>query len=108
LTHEKKNIFEDIPINLPAEIFEKIIEDRDFLLERIVSDGHSSPPNFWYDQEKNEFVMLICGSAKIIYYDGISFSLSAGDYLIIPAHQKHRVEETDKNQKTIWIALHYK
>lgn len=104
---EKKNIFAGLPENLPEEIFETIIEKKDFLLERIISVGHNSPQNFWYDQEKNEFVMLMSGSAKIIYDDGKSFSLSAGDYLIIPAHQKHRVEETDKNQKTIWLALHY-
>ncbi|MFA7419721.1 MAG: cupin domain-containing protein [Melioribacteraceae bacterium] len=108
MTNEKKNIFAGLPENLPEEIFESIIESKDFLLERIISGGHTSPPNFWYDQEKNEFVMLMSGSAKIIYDDGKSFSLSAGDYLIIPAHQKHRVEETDKNQKTIWLALHYK
>lgn len=108
MTNKKKNIFAGLPENMPEEIFESIIESKDFLLEKIISDGHNSPQNFWYDQEKNEFVMLMRGSAKIIYDDGKSFSLSAGEYLIIPAHQKHRVEETDKNQKTIWLALHYK
>ncbi|KAF0151926.1 MAG: lipid A 3-O-deacylase [Ignavibacteria bacterium] len=104
----KKNIFAELPKELPEEIFEKIIECKDLLLERIISDGHSSAPNFWYDDNKNEFVMLLSGSAKILYDDGTSFFLLPGDYFIIPAHQKHRVEETDKNQKTIWFALHYK
>lgn len=108
MNKEKKNIFENLPAELPEEIFEKIIESKDFFLERIISGGHISPPNFWYDQEKNEFVMLLAGSAKVLYDDGTSFSLLPGDYIKIPAHQKHRVEETDKNQKTIWLALHYK
>jgi len=108
MTNEKKNIFAELPQNLPEEIFEKIVEGKDFFVEKIISDGHTSAPNFWYDQEINEFVMLMSGSAKILYEDGNSFSLSPGDYLIIPANQKHRVEETDKSQKTIWLAIHYK
>lgn len=108
MTNETKNIFAEIPGTLPEEVFEKITEGKDFFVERIISDGHISPPNFWYDQETNEFVMLMSGSAKILYDDGSSFSLSPGDYLIIPAHQKHRVEETDKTRKTIWLAIHYK
>lgn len=105
---KKKNIFDELPVELPEEIFEKIIESKNFLLERIISEGHTSPPNFWYDQEKNEFVILLSGSARVLYDDGTSYSLLPGDYINIPAHQKHRVEETDKNKKTIWLALHYK
>ena len=105
---EKKNIFAELLQNLPEEVFEKILEGKDFFVERIISDGHASPPNFWYDQKTNEFVMLMSGSAKILCDDGNLFSLSSGDYLIIPAHQKHRVEETDKTQKTIWLAIYYK
>lgn len=108
MINEKKNIFAGLPNELPEEIFEKIIERKDFLLERIISNGHSSASNFWYDQENNEFVILISGSAKVLYDDGTSFTLLPGDYINIPSHQKHRVEETDKNQKTIWLALHYK
>ena len=108
MTNEKKNIFGELPQNLPEEVFDKIIDGKDFFVERIISDGHASPPNFWYDQETNEFVMLMSGSAKILYGDGNTFSLLPGDYLIIPTHQKHRVEDTDKNQKTIWLTIHYK
>ena len=108
MTNKTKNIFAEIPNTLPEEVFEKIIEGKEFFVERIISDGHDSPPNFWYDQERNEFIMLMSGSAKILYDDGNSFILSPGDYLVIPAHQKHRVEETDKHQKAIWLAIHYK
>jgi cupin 2 domain-containing protein len=30
-----------------------------------------------------------------------------GAYVHIPAHRKHRVEWTDPNQPTIWLAVHY-
>lgn len=108
MANDKNNIFAGLPNKLPEELFERIVEGKDFHLERIVSEGHTTPPNFWYAQENNEFVMLLSGSAKVLYDDGTSFSLLPGDYINILAHQKHRVEETDENQKTIWLALHYK
>jgi cupin 2 domain-containing protein len=102
-----KNIRDNIPAKLSEEYFEDIITGNDFKLERIISEGHSSPEDFWYDQDKNEFVFLVSGSAELVYDDGQKFSLKEGDYLVIPAHQKHRVEKTDSRQKTYWLALHY-
>ena len=102
-----KNIFENIPENIKEELFEDIISTKDFKLERIVSEGHSSPDGFWYDQKKNEFVLLLSGSAKISFDNGEKFELKPGDYLIINAHQKHRVDQTDPLEKTFWITLHY-
>lgn len=102
-----KNIFENIPVDLKEEFFEELINSEHFKLERIISEGHSSPPNFWYDQDKNEFVMLLSGSAEIVLENEEKVNLAPGDYLIIPAHKKHRVERTDTKTKTFWIAIHY-
>ena len=102
-----RNLFDVTKENFSNEIFERMIENENFVLEKIISEGHSSPRDFWYDQNKNEFVILISGSAKLQYDDGQITNLNPGDYLIIPAHKKHRVEWTDPNQKTFWIALHY-
>lgn len=104
---ELKNIYDNLPLNLDEEFFEKLIETENFTLERIVSAGHSSPKDFWYDQDRNEFVIVISGSATIKYFDGEIFNLNPGDYLIIPAHQKHRVEKTSETEKTIWLAIHF-
>jgi cupin 2 domain-containing protein len=104
---EIKNIFENIPENIREEVFESFIDNKNFRLERIISEGHTSPPNFWYNQENDEFVLLLSGSAELHFENGEKFVLKRGDYLIIPAHKKHRVEWTDENQKTIWLALHY-
>lgn len=102
-----RNIYNNIPAIIKEEFFENLIETNEFKLERIVSEGNYSPPNYWYDQEKNEFVLLLTGSATLSFDDGTLIKLIPGDYLIIPAHKKHRVEETDKNQKTFWLALFY-
>ena len=102
-----KNIFENLPSSFKDEFFEDIISSPDFKLERIISEDHSSPDGFWYDQDKNEFVLLVSGSAEIAFHDGKSINLKPGDYITIPAHKKHRVEKTDKHKKTFWLALHY-
>ncbi|MCL4549961.1 MAG: cupin domain-containing protein [Bacteroidetes bacterium] len=104
---QTKNIFDEIPDNLVNEMFEELISSKEFKLERIISKGHSSPKGFWYDQEKNEFVLLLSGSAKLSFENGESFELKPGDRLIIPPHEKHRVDWTDPEQNTIWLALHY-
>ena len=102
------SLFENIPAELPEEIFETICSTKRVKIERILSKGHSSPEGFWYDQEQNEFVLVLQGSAglKIEGEDDIVI-LKAGDYLNIGSHVKHRVEWTDSSCETIWLAVHY-
>ena len=102
-----QNIFENFGGELKEEFFEEILAGRDFKMERIVSEGHSSPENFWYDQDKNEFVLLISGGAVLEFENNELIEMKPGDYLIIPAHKKHRVAKTDSEQKTFWLALHF-
>jgi len=103
-----KNIFLDIPKSLPDELFEIIVQTGNIKIERIVSKGHSSPKDFWYDQDQNEWVLVLKGKAEILIkdHDG-PILLKEGDYLNIPAHVNHRVESTDKEQETIWLAVFY-
>ena len=91
-----------------GEIFETLIETDRFRLERIVSTGQATPGGQWYDQEKNEWVALLSGSAGLLF-EGESRVrvIRPGDCLLIPAHRRHRVEWTDPDQETIWLALHY-
>lgn len=102
------NLFEDIPEKLTEELFTDIIQENDFKVERIVSEGHCSPQNFWYDQELDELVFLLKGCAEISFEDLTSIKLFPGDFINIPAHKKHKVVYTDNKQKTIWLAIHYK
>jgi len=103
----KKNIFDNIPSNIPEEIIEILIDSDQLKVERIISKGHVSPKDFWYDQDKNEFVVLLKGSAKLLFENDEQIILSAGDYIFIPAHKKHRVEWTDPEIETIWLAIFY-
>ena len=103
-----KNIFSDIPDNLPDELIELIAENHDVTIKRIVSRGHISPNDFWYDQAKNEFVFLVCGEARLRFGEKEEFvQMKKGDYIIIPAHKRHRVEWTSPDEDTVWLAIHY-
>ncbi|MDJ0743526.1 MAG: cupin domain-containing protein [Xenococcaceae cyanobacterium MO_167.B27] len=100
------NIF-DLPSSLPnKELFESIVSTDNILIERIISTGQTTPPEEWYDQAKDEWVILLQGEAILSYADGSQIKLTAGDYLFIPAHQKHRVEYTSSEPPCIWLAVH--
>lgn len=96
-----------LPEPLPnAEQFESILHNQSLLIERIISTGQTTPQGEWYDQEQDEWVILLQGEATLSYADGSQIQLKPGDYLLISAHQKHRVEYTSTNPPCIWLALH--
>jgi len=102
------NIYSDIPKELPNELFEKIIQNGSFKLERIISKGHSTPKGKWYNQSEEEWVVVLKGSAGIsIEGEAGTVVLKPGDYIHLPAHLKHRVEWTDATTETVWLALYY-
>ncbi len=101
------NIFANIPDTLPEELFTSLVKQDNVHIERIVSKGHSTPPNQWYDQAQDEWVITLQGQAVLIYEQNLqTLSMAAGDSVFIPAHTKHRVEWTDPDIQTIWLAIH--
>ncbi len=103
-----KNIFSNIPEALPDEICQEILATDNLKIERIVSKGHASPEAGWYDQDTNEWVILLKGSATLVFKDSKqSIHLNPGDYINILSHTRHRVEWTDPDQNTVWLAVHY-
>ncbi|MGQ4650252.1 cupin domain-containing protein [Lyngbya aestuarii] len=100
------NIF-NLPVELPnEELFESLASSTNLLIERIISTGQTTPTGEWYDQKRDEWVILLQGEAKIAYLDNPAVTLKAGDYLLIRAHQKHRVEYTSSEPPCIWLAVH--
>ena len=101
---EKENIYQNLPVNLADESFETIIKTKNVVVERIVSLRHASPPKFWYDQDKNEWLLLIKGQACLRFEKGNKkIVLNPGDYITIPAHARHRVEWTDTKVKNYLV-----
>lgn len=102
------NLFADLPRDLAQEQVTELLATPGVTIERIVSNGQASPPDFWYDQARPEWVMLLTGAARLRFDDDATVhALKPGDYLHIPAHRRHRVEWTDDTQPTIWLAVHY-
>lgn len=75
-----------------------------FRVERIISHGHTTPAGQWYDQEQDEWVMVLQGEAALAYADGSEIRLVAGEHLFLPRHCKHRVSFT--SSPCIWLAVH--
>ena len=101
------NIFSAIPGKLDQEVFELLAGNGGVTIERIISKGQKSPESGWYDQEKNEWVMVLKGKAVLSFEDQASVQLNEGDFINIPAHKKHKVAWTDPDNETIWLAVHY-
>jgi len=102
-----ENIFSIRPANLENEALDVLINNSNVTIERIISKGHRSPETGWYDQEKNEWVMVLRGGAELTFADQTIVRLEAGDFIHIPPHKKHRVSWTDPDQETFWLAVHY-
>ena len=73
-------------------------------VERIVSNGQVTPEGEWYDQDLDEWVVVLEGEARLHYMDGEEVGLKKGDSLFLPKRRKHRVVYT--SSPCIWLAIH--
>jgi cupin 2 domain-containing protein len=101
------NITDSLPLTLIEEQFQTLAQKGNVKIERILSYGQVTPTVEWYDQSQDEWVMLVQGEARLEYDDGSQIDLKKGDYVMIPAHTKHRVAWTIENELTIWLAVHF-
>jgi cupin 2 domain-containing protein len=88
------------------EFVEALVERPGARIERIVSTGQVTPAGEWYDQPEDEWVALLSGRAALRLADDTRVDLHAGDWLLIPAHVRHRVEETTADPPCVWLAVH--
>jgi cupin 2 domain-containing protein len=89
-----------------GEGFHELFSNSSVKIERIVSRSHSSPPGFWYDQNQDEWVIVLKGRAVLEFDGGETMVVAEGDYVTIPRHLRHRVAET--SEETLWVAVHAK
>lgn len=91
-----------------TELFNVLLQRKNVKIEQIVSTGQTTPVNEVYDQEWDEFVLLMQGEAKITMVDTqTTIALSAGDSVMIKAHEKHVVSYTSSEPPCIWLAVHF-
>ena len=101
-----RNFFSNLPTGTNREDFLTLFENSSAKIERIVSHSHSSPPGFWYDQDWDEWLIIMRGSATLEFEGKKLVELKEGDYLTIAKHVKHRVART--GAQTVWLAVHIK
>lgn len=96
-----------IPDPLPAqEVVEALIADRGVLIERIISAGQTTQLGLWLDQERDEWVVLLQGQARLAWPNGRVMEMEPGDWAFISAHERHRVDYTSPQPPCIWLAVH--
>ncbi|HEU0155846.1 MAG TPA: cupin [Stellaceae bacterium] len=102
------NLLEPLPGAAVAEIVERMLTRPGLAIERIVSRGQASPPGFWYDEPRGEWVLLLAGAAQLNFADETEpRRLAPGDWIDIAPHRRHRVDWTDPDAATIWLAVFY-
>ncbi|MDR0280745.1 MAG: cupin domain-containing protein [Paucimonas sp.] len=102
------NLFSGVTEPSVDERFDDLLKRPGVRVERILSNGQSSPPDFWYDQDEGEWVLVLSGSAAVrLEHEAEARVLGPGDFLDIPARCRHRVEWTDAGQPTLWLAVFY-
>jgi cupin 2 domain-containing protein len=100
------NLFDDLSGQTDEELFTELLSRKGVRIERIVSTGQSTPACEPYNQEHDEWVLLVSGSAGLWIEGDGERDLRPGDYVFIPAHRSHRVTWTAKAEPTVWLAIH--
>jgi cupin 2 domain-containing protein len=100
------NLLRDLPDAWNGEVTEILLAAPGLRIERIVSLGQNSPPGFWYDQDEAEWVLLLAGAARLRFADESEDRvLGPGDHVQIAPRRKHRIEWTDPEMPTVWLAV---
>jgi cupin 2 domain-containing protein len=102
------SLFAPLAVPPGGEASEPLALGEGIRVERIVSAGHASPEGFWYDQDGPEFVALLQGTATLAFADGTEQRIGTGEWLLIPAHRRHRVAATSAAPPAVWLAVHYR
>ena len=101
------SLFVQIPEIVSEEISDTLFKSDQLKIERIISQGNSTAKDEWLKQDRDEWVLLVQGAAKLSFKDKAEIiEMKPGEYILIKADTKHRVEWTDPKQKTIWLAVH--
>ena len=97
----------NLPDTSGGEVFTTLLTRPGIRIERIVSQGQTTPVDAPYIQSHDEWVLLLSGAARL-WLDGQGeVNLAPGDALLIPAHVAHRVTFTQMEPATVWLAIHF-
>ena len=101
------NLFANLPVETNDEVFTELLSRPGARIERIVSNGQSTPEDSPFNQDHDEWVLLLRGSASLWVDGDGEHDLHPGDHMLIPARRTHRVTRTAKDEPTVWLAVHF-
>lgn len=105
---EHGNLLAGVPFGAQEEVFTPLLQGNGLRVDRIVSNGQATPPGHWQDNAEGEWVVVLAGSAALLFEgDEAPHVMLPGAWVHIPAHCRHRIEWTDSQQATVWLAVHY-
>lgn len=99
------NLLDDLPDAVPDEVVTAILARNGVRIERIVSHGQATPADAPYDQDADEWVLLLQGAAGLWMAGAGERTLRPGDHVLIPARCVHRVTWTAADEPTVWLAV---
>ncbi|MBN2175515.1 MAG: cupin domain-containing protein [Bacteroidales bacterium] len=108
MNNDINNIYKP-PIGIDKEeVFENLHLSKKIKIERIFTQKPYETPGEWFDQPQDEWVLLLKGKAKLEFKNDKIIEMNEGDYIFIPAHKIHRVYNSSKEPKCVWLAIHGK
>lgn len=100
-------LLDDLPSAEAGEVLDTLLARDGVRIERIVSHGQATPDGEWYDQDTDEWVMVLRGAARLRLEDeGAACALGPGEFLFLAAHCRYGVDWTSPNEPTAWLAVH--
>ncbi len=103
---EVASLFADLPSAAAGEVFTELLSRPGVRLERIVSLGQATPADAPMAQDRDEWVVLLAGGARLRIEGEAEMTLKPGDHLLIAAGRRHWVTWTSSDVPTVWLALH--
>jgi mannose-6-phosphate isomerase-like protein (cupin superfamily) len=100
------NLFAKLPAAKRGEVTTELLARPGVRVERIVSQGQATPDDTPYRQERDEWVVVLAGAARLRLDGAEEVALGIGDHLTIPAGRRHWVTWTNPDEPTVWLAIH--
>jgi cupin 2 domain-containing protein len=104
----KQNFYNGFNLNGQNEIYENFLSGKIFSVERIISKGYKTSEKEWLVSKNDEWVILLKGKARVLFFEDTELELNEGDFINIPKNTKHKVTFTSKRPECFWLAIHYK
>ena len=97
------NLFTPNVQDTNKEVFDTLLQTSQIQIEKITSHGQTSEK--WYEQDRDEWVVLIEGEGKLLFEDGSEVRLKKGEHIHIPCMKRHKVTYT--SSPAIWLAIYF-